>query len=74
MSQQEILTITEIKDGINRVVTKYHGIKSVVLIGSYAHNTATGDSDIDLVIDLENEFDSKCFFDFWADAEGIVIQ
>lgn len=71
MSIHSVLTVTEIRSGVRNLVTKYHGIKSVMLIGSYAHNTAKDDSDIDLVINLENEFDSKSYIGFLDDAEEL---
>ncbi|MEX1031655.1 MAG: nucleotidyltransferase domain-containing protein [Paenibacillaceae bacterium] len=69
MSNLGVLTISEIKSGVRNLASKYHGIKSVMLIGSYVHDTAEGDSDIDLVIDLVNEFDSMSYLGFLEDAE-----
>lgn len=71
MSNQSELTVNEIKSGVSSLVMKYHGIKSVLLIGSYAHNTANEDSDIDLVIKLENEFDTKSYIGFLDDIEQL---
>lgn len=64
------LTISEISAGIRPLAAKY-GIKSVMLIGSYARQTAGNDSDIDLIIELENELDSKSYFGFLDDAEKL---
>lgn len=64
------LTISEISAGIRPLAAKY-GIKSVMLIGSYARQIARSDSDIDLIIELENELDSKSYFGFLDDAEKL---
>lgn len=45
-----MLTIDEIKKAVSKVGKKY-GIKSAYLFGSYAKNTATERSDVDLIID-----------------------
>jgi predicted nucleotidyltransferase len=45
-----MLTIDEIKNAVSKVGKKY-GIKSAYLFGSYAKNTATERSDVDLIID-----------------------
>lgn len=69
MQSDAILTISEIKNGVSSLALKYHGIRSVMLIGSYVHDMARSDSDIDLVIDLKNEFDSKSYLGFLEDVE-----
>ena len=45
-----MLTIDEIKSAVSKVGQKY-GIKSAYLFGSYAKETATDNSDVDLIID-----------------------
>lgn len=45
-----MLTIDEIRNAVSKVGKKY-GIKSAYLFGSYAKNTATERSDVDLIID-----------------------
>lgn len=45
-----MLTLDRIKQIVAKVGKKY-GIKSAYLFGSYAKNTATEDSDVDLIID-----------------------
>lgn len=45
-----VYTIDEITARITPVAEKY-GIPAVYLFGSYARGTATGDSDVDLLID-----------------------
>jgi len=47
---KEIYTLDEIKRRILPVVKEY-GLPAVYLFGSYAAGTATGDSDIDLIVD-----------------------
>lgn len=65
------LNISEITKEIQTLAAKYDGIRSVMLIGSYAKQTAKDDSDIDLIIELENELDSNSFFDFFDDVEQL---
>lgn len=45
-----MLTIDRIKEVVTRLGKKY-GVKNVYLFGSYAKNTATENSDVDLIID-----------------------
>ena len=45
-----MLTVNRIKDIVSRLGKKY-GIKNAYLLGSYAKNTATAKSDVDLIID-----------------------
>ena len=58
-----MLTIDRIKEVVTRLGKKY-GVKSVYLFGSYAKNTATEDSDVDLVVDMENLRKYKDYFHF----------
>ena len=46
-----MLTIDEIKEGINIVVNEYP-IKKVDLFGSYANGTNHGKSDVDLLVEF----------------------
>lgn len=48
-----MLTLERIKDVVATVGKKY-GIKNAYLFGSYAKNTATESSDVDLIIDRGN--------------------
>ncbi|MBQ6147911.1 nucleotidyltransferase domain-containing protein, partial [Candidatus Saccharibacteria bacterium] len=48
-----MLTIDRIKEVVTRLGKKY-GVKNVYLFGSYAKNTATENSDVDLIIDKGN--------------------
>ncbi|MBQ6394041.1 nucleotidyltransferase domain-containing protein [Candidatus Saccharibacteria bacterium] len=45
-----MLTVSQIRDVVSRIGQKY-GVKRIYLFGSYAKNTASEDSDIDLIID-----------------------
>ncbi|MBQ9020097.1 nucleotidyltransferase domain-containing protein [Candidatus Saccharibacteria bacterium] len=45
-----MLTIDRIKDAVTKIGKKY-GIESAYLFGSYAKNTATDDSDVDILIE-----------------------
>jgi len=47
-----MLTISEIRNGLQPLFSKYH-IKKAILFGSHVKNKATLDSDIDLVIDTD---------------------
>ena len=48
-----MLTIEEINTALEAVKEKYN-LKKAVLFGSYAHGTATEDSDIDVLIEFED--------------------
>ena len=52
-------SIKELTEIVNEIVPG-HPVKKVVLVGSYARETATEDSDVDLVLDAENIADT-----FW---------
>jgi len=56
-------TIDEIKSAVSRHAPKYH-IKSVKLFGSYANGNATEHSDIDLLVEYEQEPSIMKFFAF----------
>ena len=49
--------IDELADIISTIVAPYP-VRKVLLVGSYAHNTATEESDIDLVLDGEDLSDA----------------
>lgn len=50
----KIYTIEEIKSKLN-IILKDKDVYSVILFGSYAKNTATQNSDIDLLIDTKGK-------------------
>lgn len=54
----KLLTIEEIKEALQPLCKKYH-IQSVILFGSYSKGNATGESDIDLVVEYDS--DTKAF-------------
>ena len=47
-----IYTLEDLRRIIAPIAERY-GLRAVYLFGSYAHNTATEDSDIDLLVDTE---------------------
>ena len=49
---EKIYTIEEIKNLLNEILKNF-SVKKAILFGSYAKNTPTSKSDIDLVIDSE---------------------
>lgn len=63
-----MLTIPQIKKAVARVGKKY-GIKSAYLFGSYAKETATDQSDVDLIIEKGNVSTYKDFFHLCEDLE-----
>ena len=63
-----VLTIDEIKDKVTLVAKKYD-IPRVYLFGSYARNTFTDTSDVDLVIDGSNISDYDVLFDLEEELE-----
>lgn len=48
-----MLTITQIKEAVTKVCKRY-GVKSAYLFGSYAKNSATDKSDVDILIERGN--------------------
>lgn len=58
-----MLTINEIKTVVAKIGQKY-GIGHAYLFGSYAKNTATESSDVDLIIDMSNIKKYKDYFHF----------
>lgn len=53
-SKNIVFTTEEIKNKSKSIFDKYDFIERVYLFGSYAKNTATADSDIDIVVKLKN--------------------
>ncbi|MEJ5285504.1 MAG: nucleotidyltransferase family protein [Brevinematia bacterium] len=49
MTKQEIINILR----ENRKILEQYGVKKIAIFGSFARNTAKEDSDIDLVLDIE---------------------
>ena len=56
-----MLTVSQIRDVVSRIGQKY-GVKRIYLFGSYAKNTASEDSDIDLIIDRGDVRTYKDYF------------
>ena len=63
---EKIYTIEEIKE-ILREVLKNFSVKKAILFGSYAKNTPTSQSDIDLVIDSEGTLLNIYFYGLLED-------
>ena len=63
---EKIYTIEEIKE-ILREVLKNFSVKKAILFGSYAKNTPTSKSDIDLVIDSEGTLLNIYFYGLLED-------
>ena len=63
-----MLTIPEIQQKVAKICKKY-GIKSAYLFGSYAKQTATENSDIDLIVDMQNLRKYKDYFHFCDELE-----
>ena len=63
-----LLTVAEIRTIIIPLVEKYP-VRRVILFGSYARGDATVHSDIDLIIDSENNISG---FDFFGIAGRII--
>lgn len=58
---EKIYTIEEIKAILQNVLKKF-AVKKAILFGSYAKNTPTSKSDIDLVIDSEGKLLNIYFY------------
>ena len=56
-----VLTHDEIKAMITPVV-QCHPVKRVIIFGSYARGTATDTSDLDIMIDSENQLEGFDYF------------
>ncbi len=63
---EKIYTIEEIKS-ILRDILKNFAVKKAILFGSYAKNTPTSKSDIDLVIDSEGKLLNIYFYGLLED-------
>ena len=63
-----MLTVDEIRTKVAKVCRKYD-VKSAYLFGSYAKNTATADSDVDLIVDMPNMRRYKDYFHFCEELE-----
>ena len=66
-----MLTISKIREIVTRIGKKYN-VESVYLFGSYAKNTATEESDIDLIIDMKNMRKYKDYFHFCQELEDAL--
>ena len=63
-----MLTIDEMKRAVAKIGKKYN-IKSAYLFGSYAKNTATESSDVDLIIDKGDIHTFSQYFNFHEELE-----
>lgn len=57
----KIYTINEIKEKMSPIFDGYNFIDKVYLFGSYAKNKAKSDSDIDIVVKLNNKVGMKLY-------------
>ena len=64
-----MLTIPKIREVVSRVGKKY-GIKNAFLFGSYANNSATDNSDVDLIIEKGDVRTYKQFFHLCEELES----
>lgn len=72
MKNKTILTIEEIKNGIIEILNdqpKYNDIKKLILFGSYANNTATSKSDINICLFDQPDYDILKQYAFEASLE-----
>lgn len=63
---EKIYTIEEIKHILNEILKNF-AVKKAILFGSYAKNTPTSKSDIDLVIDSEGKLLNINFYGLLED-------
>ena len=63
---EKIYTIEEIKEMLHEVLKNF-SVKKAILFGSYAKNTPTSKSDIDLVIDSEGTLLNIYFYGLLED-------
>ena len=63
---EKIYTIDELKDILKNVLKNF-SVKKAILFGSYAKNTPTPKSDIDLVIDSEGKLLNIYFYGLLED-------
>lgn len=66
----KLLTIEEIKEALQPLCKKYH-IQSVILFGSYSKGNATGESDIDLVVEYDSDTKAFVRMEFMDDVETV---
>jgi len=73
MAKGKILTINEIKSIVEMVARK-HGLKKVILFGSYADGTQTAESDLDFLIEFIDDEKVSLFeiFDVRHDFEDMT--
>ena len=64
-----MLTVPKIRKIVTKLGKKY-GVKEAYLFGSYAKNTATEDSDVDLMVSMENFRKYKDYFHFCDELEN----
>lgn len=58
--KKAVLTIDEIRSALAEIC-KDSSVNRIWLFGSYARNEADSESDIDLIVDLENDLDIEIF-------------
>ena len=58
--KKTVLTIDEIRSALDEIC-KNSSVNRIWLFGSYARNEADSESDIDLIVDLENALDIEIF-------------
>ena len=63
---EKIYTIEEIKKMLQEILAQF-AVKKAILFGSYAKNTPTANSDIDLVIDSEGKLLNINFYGLLED-------
>jgi predicted nucleotidyltransferase len=73
-----MLSLDEIRNGINKWARKNPMIKTVWLFGSYARGEAKPGSDIDLTVDLTDDTPQKLYEimdnrEIWSDEIGSIL-
>ena len=63
---EKVYTIDELKSILKEILKKF-SVKKAILFGSYAKNTQTANSDIDLVIDSEGKLLNIYFYGLLED-------
>lgn len=66
MMSEKVYTIEEIREILKEILEKFE-VKKATLFGSYAKQTATPNSDIDLVIDSEGKLLNIYFYGLLED-------
>ena len=59
-NQTKLYTVDEIRQILNPIFEK-SGVIKAVLFGSYANNTANADSDVDIIVEVEDWVDDLDF-------------